>query len=130
MAKKNKNPVEVQANKDTGEFVKWFFETYTKDAPDRTDYIQGQKTIKGLLYDEDGAKTYTIEDLRNACISLYEMGVDLDGFSIVMWPGLVRAASKGDILAIRSIAQSINAMRGDSDSYTQNDIEKMRPSGW
>lgn len=130
MARAKKDPIETQANKDTGEFVKWFYDTFLDSTPDRTDYIQAQKTIKNLLYDEEGLRVYSLENLKDACTSLYNMGVGLDGFNIVMWPGLVRAVADDNIFELQKIVNSIKSMRLTDGSYTQNELMQLRPEGW
>lgn len=130
MARKKKtNPEETKINVELSDFVKWFYEEIVGSQADATDYIQLHRTIKKLAWSEEGYKTYPVDLFYRAIEYLTDAGVLLDSYTILMWPGLMRAVENEDRLAIRKICDTLRIQNSVEPMFDKQ-IVNMRPSGY
>lgn len=125
MAKKT-SAAETKVNKDMSDFVKWFYERIGQEA-DHTDYIQAHRTIKNLLWGD--YKTYEIQAFYELTELLIESGVMLDSYTIVMYPGLLRAFETNDTIKLKQLIDNILDMQDANPSNIQQ-VEFSRPIGY
>lgn len=129
--KKVEDETKKQISKDIGSLIYYFYTKHKGTKPDVSMYKSNYKIIEPLMKNDDpDIRTYSISDLKYVLDFLVENDIAVFGFTILLWPDLVRAIVDGDKQATRYALQRLSSSQHNLGFYGKKSLGDDPPPGW